>query len=100
MALEIIYSPQYADSLEAILNYYDERNGNDKYSKDLFQMIHEQIRLLAIFPEIGRQTNYPTVRIMYVDSYGIEYEIRDKEILIVDIYSCQTDPSQNRFKKI
>lgn len=100
MALEIIYSAQYADSLEAILKFFDDRNGNDRYSKDLLKMIREQIHLLAVFPEIGRQTNYPSVRITYVDTYGIEYEIRDKEILIIDIYSCHTDPSQNRFKKI
>lgn len=99
MALEIIYSAQFADSLTAILDYYDDSNGNDIYSKDLFQMIHEQIRLLAVFPGIGRHTNYPSVRILYVDTYGIEYEIRDKELLIVDIYSCQTDPSQKRFNK-
>ena len=30
MALEIVYSPQFFDNLEAILNFYDERNGSDK----------------------------------------------------------------------
>ena len=99
MALEIIYSAQYADSLETILKYFDDRNGNDRYSKDLLKMIREQIHLLAVFPEIGRQTNYPSVRITYVDTYGIEYEIREKEILIVDIYSCHTDPTKKRFLK-
>lgn len=46
MALEIIYSLQFSDNLEAILNYYDERNGNNRYSKKLFKMIHKQIRQL------------------------------------------------------
>ncbi len=62
-------------------------------------MIHEQIRLLSVFPEIGRLTNYPTVRILYVYTYGIEYEMRDKGILVVDIYSCQTDPTNKLFNK-
>lgn len=88
MALEVFYSPQFADSLEAILNYYDERNANDQYSKKLFKMIHEQIRLLATFPEIGRLTDFPGVRIIYIDRFGIEYQIRNTAILIVDIYSC------------
>ena len=99
MALEVFYSPQFADSLEAILNYYDERNANDQYSKKLFKMIHEQIRLLATFPEIGRLTDFPGVRIIYIDRFGIEYQIRNTAILIVDIYSCQTDPEIRRFSK-
>ena len=99
MALDILYSPQFADSLEAILNYFDERNGSDTYSKKLFKMVHEQIRLLSTFPEIGRLTDFPGVRILFVDRYGIEYQIRDTAILIVDIYSCQTNPTDRRFKK-
>ena len=99
MALEIIYSPQFADSFEAILNYFDERNGNDKYSKKLFGMVHRQIQLLATFPEIGRLTDFPNVRVLFVDNYGVEYQIRDTVILVIDIYSCQTNPSNRRFKK-
>lgn len=100
MALEIIYSPQFAESLEAILNYFDKRNGSNAYSKKLFKMLHEQIQLLATFPEVGRQTNFPGVRILFVDTYGIEYQIRDMTILIIDIYSCKTNPSDRRFTKI
>ena len=100
MALEIIYSPQFADSLEAILSYFDARNGSDQYSKKLFKMVHEQIRLLATFPEIGRLTDFPSVRIMYIDKYGIEYQIRDSSILIIDFFSCQTDPEARQFKKL
>ena len=99
MALGILYSPQFADSLEAILNHFDERNGSDDYSKKLLKMVHEQIRLLARFPEIGRLTDFPGVRIMYIDRYGIEYQIREKAILVIDIFSCQTAPEDRRFKK-
>lgn len=100
MGLEIYYSPEFADSLEAILTYFDERNGSDQYSKKLFKMVHEQIRLLAIFPEIGRLTDFPGVRIMYIDKYGIEYQIRETSILVIDFFSCQTDPETRRFTKI
>lgn len=100
MDVEILYSPQFADSLESILNFYDERNGSDTYSKKLFKMIHGQIRLLASYPEIGRITDFPGVRVLFVDRYGVEYQIRDKAILIVDIYSCLTDPSKRRFRII
>jgi toxin YoeB len=99
MALEISYSPQYFDHLEAILNFFDERNGSDKFSKKLLKMIHKQIGLLATMPEIGRITDFPGVRVLFVERFGIEYQIRDKVILIIDIYSCQTNPDDRMFVK-
>lgn len=98
MALELIFSVQFADDLEEILHFFDERNGSDQFSKKLMKMIYKQISLLKTMPEIGRQTDFPGVRILFVERFGIEYQIRDKAILIIDIYSCQTDPEQRSFK--
>lgn len=99
MALEISYSPQFFDSLEAILNFFDERNGSDRFSKKLLKMIHKQILLLKTMPEIGRLTDFPGVRVLFVERFGIEYQIRDNAVLIIDIYSCETDPDIRTFKK-
>ena len=92
MALAISYAPLFIENLEAILSFFDERNGSDKFSKKLMKMIHKQIKLAASMAEIGRLTDYSGVRILFVERFGIEYQIRDKVILIIDIYSCQTDP--------
>ena len=99
MALEISFSPQFFDSLEAILNFFDERNGSDRFSKNLLKMIHKQILLLKTMPEIGRLTDFPSVRVLFVERFGIVYQIRDKVVLIIDIYSCETDPDIRTFKK-
>lgn len=99
MALEILYSPQFADNLETILTYFDERNGSNAYSRKLIGVIHSQIQMSAIFPEIGRMTDFPGVRILFVERYGIEYQIRENVILVVDIYSCQTNPDDRLFNK-
>ena len=99
MALEISFSPQFFDSLEAILNFFDERNGSDRFSKKLLKMIHKQVLLLKTMPEIGRLTDFPSVRVLFVERFGIVYQIRDKVVLIIDIYSCETDPDIRTFKK-
>ncbi|MBR6141812.1 MAG: type II toxin-antitoxin system RelE/ParE family toxin [Bacteroidaceae bacterium] len=99
MALEISYSPLFADNLESILMFFDERNGSDVFSKKLLKMIHRQIRLLSTMPDIGSLTNFPGVRILFVERFGIEYQIRDKSILVIDIFNCQTDPEMHWFKK-
>ena len=62
-------------------------------------MVHEQIRLLATFPEIGRLTDFLGVRVLFVDNYAVEYQIRDTLILVIDIYSCQTNPANHNFRK-
>ncbi len=98
MALEISYSPLFFESLEAIFTFYDERNGSDRFSKKLLKMFHKQILLAASMPEIGRLTDTPGVRILFVERFAIEYQIRDKVILIIDIYSCETDPESHYFK--
>ena len=67
MALEISYAPQFFDSLESILNFFDERNGSDRFSKKLLKMISKQILLLKTMPEIGRLTDTPGVRIIFVE---------------------------------
>lgn len=99
MALEISYSSQFVDNLESILTFYDERNGSDRFSKKLLKMIHKQIGLLKTMPEIGRLTDFPGVRILFVERFGIEYQIRDKIVLIVDIFSCETNPENRYFRK-
>jgi len=49
-------------------------------------------------PEIGCLTNFPGVRILFVDNFGIEYQIRDKVILVIDIFSCLANPDSRTFK--
>ena len=97
VALGISYAPQFVENLESILTFFDERNGSDRFSKKLMKMIHRQIKLAASMPEIGRLTDFPSVRILFVERFGIEYQIRDELILIIDIYSCQTNPDERMF---
>ena len=99
MAMNLQFSPQFLDSLEAILEYYDERNGSDTYSKKLLKNFHHQMSLLTVMPDIGRQTDHPNIRILFVDDYGIEYERIDDNIVIIDIYSCLTNPALRKHQK-
>jgi toxin YoeB len=98
MALKILYAPQFVDNLESILQFFDERNGSDAFSKKLLKMIQREIVILKAMPEIGRMTNFPGVRILFVERFGIEYQIRNEEILIIDIFSCQKNPEERLFK--
>lgn len=99
MALSILYSQLFADSLEEILRFYDERNGSDQYSHKLMEKISKKIQLLPTMPEIGRMSDFHGVRMLYIDNYCIDYQIRTDSILIINIYSTLTDPSNQVFTK-
>ena len=95
--MKILFGSQFLESLESILEFYDTRNGNDAYSRKLLQRFHHQINLLATMPDIGRQTNHPHIRILFVDDYGIVYERIDDSVLIIDVYSCLTNPTLRKY---
>ena len=44
MALEISYSPLFFENLEAILKFFDERNGSDNFSKLFLLLIYTLAR--------------------------------------------------------
>ncbi len=100
MALELLYSHLFADSMEEILQYYTERNGNDKYSQKLFKKIRDKVQLLSAMPEIGRKADFHDVRTLFVDKYCIDYQIRNEHVLIINIYSSLTNPEERFFKKL
>lgn len=97
MALNIQYSSQFLNHLEQILEFFDVRNGNDSYSRQLLARFRKQIILLSSMPDIGRQTNHPFIRILFVADYGIEYERINDDIVVIDIYSCQTNPALRKY---
>ena len=99
MALELVYSYLFVENLEKILLFYDERNGNSNYSQKLLKRIQEALQLLTIMPEMGRMTDFHDVRILLVDRHCIDYQIRTDSILIINIYSTLTDPSNQVFTK-
>ncbi|MBQ9284985.1 MAG: type II toxin-antitoxin system RelE/ParE family toxin [Bacteroidaceae bacterium] len=97
--MNILYSSLFLSHLEDILFFYDERNGSDTFSRKLLQKFQRQIGLLATMPDIGRKTNHANIRILFIDDYGIEYERINNDIIIIDIYSCLTNPALRRFIK-
>ena len=97
--MKIYYSPIFVERLHEILNFYDKRNGNSVFSRKILKVIYKQINLLSVMPQIGRSTVFPDVRILFIDSFGIEYQIRGNIILIVNIYSSQTSVETRFFEK-
>ena len=97
--MNLQFSPQFLESLESILQYYEQRNGNNSYSRKLLRQILRLLNLLTTMPDIGCQTDHQGIRMLFVGDYVIDYEKIGNDILIIDIYSCQTNPALRKYKK-
>jgi toxin YoeB len=75
-----------------ILEFYINRNGNSIYSRKLHQSINKNIKYLKSNPFLGKQSDYPSIRVLITGDYEILYEVLDKLILIVMIWDSRRDP--------
>ena len=100
MALTIVFSDQFYESLGHILTFFDERNGSTDYSKKLVRRFIKRIMLLSEQPQIWALTDVENVRLLFVDKYAIEYVITETDVVVLDIFSCQTNPAKRFFKKL
>lgn len=57
MAQEVIWSSNAKEDLKRILDYWVNKNGNEKYSLYLLEKFREFEKFLKIFPKIGRKAD-------------------------------------------
>ena len=61
-ARAIIWDEEVLQELEEIADFYDERNGNTRYSSYLLNKFRETIKQAVSFPLSGKATEYPHLR--------------------------------------
>lgn len=67
MVREIIWSEKAAFERKEILNYWIARNKSNSYNKKLNNLFQNNIRLIAEFPDLGTETDVPSVRVRVVN---------------------------------
>jgi len=99
MARRIIWSRRAQNDRIEIFKYWNERNKSNLYSKKLYGLFIEAVKLIAEYPEIGTPTDNKNARIKIVKDYLIIYEMEEKEqLLILTIWDSRQNPE--RLKKI
>lgn len=73
MAKQVIWSWRAQDDRKKILEYWVKRNKSTKYAKKLDRLFRSAIQLIKQFPQIGKITNDPRVRVKVVKEYLIVY---------------------------
>lgn len=91
---KIIWSDTARNCFEKILDYYRDKNGNNKYSKSLSDKIKRTISHLKINNYMGKNSTFEDARVIIQEHYEIFYSINDKEIIIEIIWDSRRNPDK------
>lgn len=64
--LKIVWTETATIVLRRILTFYRVRNGNSKYSRSIYTMINDVLKLVAKYPYIYKATSVPNIRVFIV----------------------------------
>jgi len=94
MAKEIRWSVKADNDRIEILEYWIKRNKSSVYSNKLNNWFTSKIGLLSTFPELGKATNIPSIRIKIIREYSIYYQVTDDYIEVLTIWHNKRDPQK------
>ena len=89
---KIEWSVTAKESLQNILDFYTERNGNKTYSNKLLQQIKHSISFISTNYFIGKATDEHQTRVIFKNHYAIFYELKEKTIEIHLIWDNRRNP--------
>jgi plasmid stabilization system protein ParE len=89
---KIIWSYRARIKLNAILEFYNDRNQSKTYSFKFFRKINKEIKLLLIQPDLGIKTQIESIRGLIVEDYILFYENSIDSIIIHTIWDCRQNP--------
>jgi toxin YoeB len=86
MAKEIVWSEQAFNHRKNILKYWILKNKSNAYSIKLDEIFRETVKLIAEYPNLGKETDIELVRAKKIRGYFIIYQAREKQIDILSIW--------------
>lgn len=95
---KIIWSNNAKNELRKILEFYNERNGSEKYSLKILNEIEELLKTLSKSEFIGRLTSNKITRVIPMKVYLIFYEINENVIEIISFWDNRQDEIKRKIK--
>ena len=92
---KVIWSDKARQDLVEILHFYNQRNGNVRYSSRLFKKMLKDISLLSAHAFLGKQTDHENVRVLISWDYLIFYENHPDTICITNVWDSRRKPEKS-----
>lgn len=97
VGLKIVWTETATIILQQILTFYRVRNGNSQYSRSIYRMINDVLKLVAKYPYMYKATSVPNVRVFHCDYFRVYYRVLDEYILVEAIFDTRQDPGKAPF---
>jgi plasmid stabilization system protein ParE len=94
MVRKIIWSEKAQTFRREILEYWFHRTKSRQYSKKLNSLFRDAIKLIKIYPELGKPTSAPNIRFKIVYDYLMFYEENPTQIMILSIWDSRRNPEK------
>jgi len=91
---KVIWSDKARQDLLEILDFYYQRNGNNRYSSRLFKKILKDLSLLSFHTFLGKQTDHENNKVLIVWEYLIFYETINDIICITNVWDSIRKPEK------
>ncbi|GAB3004078.1 type II toxin-antitoxin system RelE/ParE family toxin [Cyclobacterium sp. 1_MG-2023] len=98
MKLKTIWSLEAIYEFEAICEYWDKRNNSNLYSRKLFKLTQEVIKIIEKHPKLGVNSNSANIKMRLVENnYYLIYKICDEHIEILKFWDTRQNPKKRKF---
>lgn len=92
--LKVIWSVEAKDKFLQIAQFYNQRNGNAKYSTRLYRMMKDTLRLAARYPYMYPATSIPETRVFVCEYFKVFYSIHKDCLYIETVFDTRQDPNK------
>jgi addiction module RelE/StbE family toxin len=100
MVRRVIWAANAQFDRKEILNYWNNRNKSNAYSKKLNELFVKALSIIKKHPNIGMQTSFKNVRIKVVKDYYLIYEYNESEIAVLAIWDTNQNPDNQKIKPL
>lgn len=94
MAKRVIWSHQAHINRKEILQYWNDRNKSNLYSRKLNEMIKNAVLQISIFSKLGIPTDFNNVRCKTLKEYRIFNKEDSDTISILSIWDCRRNQQE------
>ena len=92
--LKVIWSVEAKDKFLQIAQFYNQRNGNAKYSTRLYRMMKDALRLAARYPFMYPATSIPETRVFVCEYFKVFYSIHQDCLYVETVFDTRQDPNK------
>lgn len=96
--LKIVWTETAVVVFQQMLTFYNVRNGNAKYSRNIYRMVNATLSLVAKYPFMYRATSVHNVRVFHCEYFKIYYRVLDTQILVEAVFDTRQDSDKDPYQ--